>query len=185
MTRTRGAALLAYRWQDWLNLLLGAWLFISPSALGFVKVGGAAGSTYSHAAAFNAWIVGVIVVPLSIAALAKGGREEWLNLLAGFWLFISPWVLSYSGTQTALLECAHRRRPGVHPGVLGFKYAARWHRQASLAQLQPSGAFCARRCASSSNQPASHARSTVSCSGARRATTTGTSRTPELCRCKN
>lgn len=102
MTRTRGTALLAYRWQDWLNLLLGAWLFISPWALGFAK-GGAAASTYSHAAAFNAWIVGVIVVLLSIAALARTQPwEEWLNLLAGFWLFISPWVLSYSGTQTAL-----------------------------------------------------------------------------------
>jgi len=95
MTRTRGTALLAYRWQDWLNLLLGAWLFISPWALGFAKAGGAATSTYSHAAAFNAWIVGVIVVLLSIAALARTQPwEEWLNLLAGFWLFISPWVLS-------------------------------------------------------------------------------------------
>ncbi len=103
MTRTRGPVALANRWQDWLNLLLGAWLFISPWALGFVKVDGAAGSTtYSHAA-FNAWIFGVIVVILSIAALARTQPwEEWLNLLAGIWLFISPWVLSYSGMRTAL-----------------------------------------------------------------------------------
>jgi len=102
MTRTRGPIVVANRWQDWLNLLLGAWLFISPWVLGFAKTTAENTSTHSSAA-FNAWIFGVIVVILSIAALARTQPwEEWLNLLAGAWLFISPWVLSYTTVPAAL-----------------------------------------------------------------------------------
>jgi hypothetical protein len=101
MMRTRTPIGIANRWQDWVNLLLGAWLFISPWVLGFSKMG-AEGGAHSNAAV-NAWIFGVIVVILSIAALTRTQPwEEWLNLLAGIWLFISPWVLGYSATSTAL-----------------------------------------------------------------------------------
>jgi hypothetical protein len=103
MTQTRGNLVLANRWQDWVNLLLGAWLFISPWVLGFASTAAAAGTTTHPRAAVNAWIFGVIVMVLSIAALARTQPwEEWLNLLAGIWLFISPWVLGYSGNTTAL-----------------------------------------------------------------------------------
>src|SRR5215831_8518266 len=93
MTQTRGNIVLSNRWQDWLNLLLGAWLFISPWVLGFAQTQAAAGAGATHSlAAPNAWIFGVIVVLLSIAALARTQPwEEWLNLIAGIWLFISPW----------------------------------------------------------------------------------------------
>ena len=35
--QTRGNIALSNRWQDWLNLILGAWLFISPWVLGFAN----------------------------------------------------------------------------------------------------------------------------------------------------
>jgi hypothetical protein len=102
MTQTRGSIVLSNRWQDWVNLVLGAWLFISPWVLGFASAATEAGTTTPRAAV-NAWIFGVIVVVLSIAAVVRTQPwEEWLNLLAGIWLFISPWVLGYSGTTTAL-----------------------------------------------------------------------------------
>lgn len=102
MTQTRGDVVLSNRWQDWVNLVLGVWLFISPWVLGFANTAAAAGTTHPRAAA-NAWILGVIVVVLSVAALVRTQPwEEWLNMLAGIWLFISPWVLGYSGTATAL-----------------------------------------------------------------------------------
>src|SRR5262245_47134573 len=102
MMRTRAPIGISNRWQDWVNLLLGAWLFISPWVLGFAKTGAEGGGGHSSAST-NAWIFGVIVIILSIAALAKAlPWEEWLNLLAGLWLFISPWALGYSGTSTAL-----------------------------------------------------------------------------------
>ena len=102
MTQTRGNIVLSNRWQDWANLVLGAWLFISPWVLGFASKASETGTT-RPGAAVNAWIFGVIVVVLSIAALVRTQPwEEWLNLLAGIWLFISPWVLGYSGNVAAL-----------------------------------------------------------------------------------
>ena len=50
-------------------------------------------------------IVAIIIAVISIAALARAQRwEEWINLLAGIWLFISPWLLKYSGTRNALWD---------------------------------------------------------------------------------
>jgi hypothetical protein len=101
MTNTRGNYVSTNQWQDWGNLVLAIWLFISPWVLGF-----APGTSSEHimtAAAWDAWIVGIIIGVLSIAALARAQPwEEWVNLVAGAWLFISPWVLKFSGDKTTL-----------------------------------------------------------------------------------
>ena len=74
------------RWQDWLNLLIGIWLFISPWVIGF------AGTDY--AASWNAWILGVgIVVFSAIAVSMPQAWEEVINILLGIWMVISSWVI--------------------------------------------------------------------------------------------
>src|SRR5215475_8986898 len=74
---------------DVLNLILGAFLFVSPWIFGFT----------SGAAATNAYICGIIIAALSIAALAAFAVwEEWLNLIVGLWVLVSPWVLGFAGT---------------------------------------------------------------------------------------
>lgn len=74
------------RWQDWLNLLIGIWLFISPWVLGF------AGTAMS--AAWNAWILGVAIVVFSaIAVSMPQAWEEVINILLGIWMVISSWVI--------------------------------------------------------------------------------------------
>jgi hypothetical protein len=74
--------------QDWANLVLAVLLFISPWVIGF---------SGDKMAAWNAWVVGVIIAVLAIAALsAFAVWEEWINLLLGLWLIISPWVLGYA-----------------------------------------------------------------------------------------
>jgi hypothetical protein len=80
------------KWQDWINLILAVWLFISPWVLGFYPGGAVA----SMPASWTAWVLGIIVAVFSIAAL-NGARpwEEWINLIAGVLLFISPLVFSY------------------------------------------------------------------------------------------
>lgn len=74
------------RWQDWANLILGAWLFISPWVM-------------RSTGSFNgdAWVVGGLIVLVSLWALAMptSGAAEWSNIVLGIWLFISPWVLRY------------------------------------------------------------------------------------------
>jgi short subunit fatty acids transporter len=44
-------------------------------------------------------MTGIVVAGLSIAALAAFAVwEEWLNLIAGLWAIVSPWVLGFQGT---------------------------------------------------------------------------------------
>jgi hypothetical protein len=74
------------RWQDWLNLLIGIWLFISPWVIGFVGT--------DAAASWNAWILGVAIVVFSaIAVSMPQAWEEVINILLGIWMVISSWVI--------------------------------------------------------------------------------------------
>jgi len=77
------------KYCDLANLVLGAVLFFSPWIFGF-----AAGHQSQ-----NAWVTGAVIAILSIAALAAFAVwEEWLNLVAGLWAIVSPWVLGFQGT---------------------------------------------------------------------------------------
>lgn len=80
------------RWQDWVSLILGIWLFISPWVLGFTSVANAA---------TNAWILGIAVAVVAIIALSMPQLwEEWVNLILGVWLIIAPWVVGFSNMST-------------------------------------------------------------------------------------
>jgi hypothetical protein len=75
---------------DVANLILGAILFASPWMFAF-----AAGAESQ-----NAYASGIVIVVLSIAALAAFAVwEEWLNLIVGLWVMVSPWVLGFQGSQ--------------------------------------------------------------------------------------
>jgi hypothetical protein len=102
----------AHQWPNWLNVILAVWLFISPWVLGFgyggaetapaVANGAAAVNNVAGTAAWNAWIVAVIVGLLSIAAASRFAPwEEWVNVVLGVWLFFSPWILGYAGLYAA------------------------------------------------------------------------------------
>jgi hypothetical protein len=81
---------------DVANLILGAFLFLSPWILGF---GGSR-------AAENANIAGIIIVAVAIAALAQFAVwEEWLNLIVGLWTVISPWLVGFYTTTKATAVC--------------------------------------------------------------------------------
>lgn len=85
---------MARQWQDWAELVLGVWLFISPWVLGYSDVGAAAG---------NAYIIGAAIAILAIAELSMPRRwEEWINLVLGVWLIIAPWVLGFSNVSSAV-----------------------------------------------------------------------------------
>lgn len=72
------------RWQDQVILLLGVWLFISPWVLGYPT---------DSAVAKNAYIAGAVIALLALFDLYK--TYAWavmINLLAGVWVAVSPWV---------------------------------------------------------------------------------------------
>jgi SPW repeat-containing protein len=82
---------------DVANLLLSSVLFFSPWL--FDLSTGAQIQTAS--------IVGIIIAVLSIAALAAFAVwEEWLNLIAGLGLIISPWLLGFQNSQAMTIDVA-------------------------------------------------------------------------------
>jgi SPW repeat-containing protein len=80
---------------DVANLALGMILFFSPWIFDF-----AAGPQWQNASA-----AGILIAVLSIAALAAFAVwEEWLNLVAGLWLIVSPWLLSFQDSDAMTID---------------------------------------------------------------------------------
>lgn len=80
---------------DVANLVLGAFLLFSPLAFGFD----------AGMASQNAYISGIVIAVLAIAALAAFAVwEEWLNLVVGLWVLVSPWVLGFQGTTAMTIH---------------------------------------------------------------------------------
>ena len=74
------------RWQDWVMLVLGVWLFLSPFILGYPDFG--------STASVNSFLFGIIVSALALAALGRPQMwEEWVNLVLGLWLIVAPFAL--------------------------------------------------------------------------------------------
>ena len=68
---------------DVVNLILGAFLFIAPWLFNYAP----------GAESWNAWIAGAVIAALSVVALSAFAEwEEWLNLVVGLWVIVSPWV---------------------------------------------------------------------------------------------
>ena len=81
------------RWQDWVMLVLGIWLFFSPFWMASYAATG-------DAAAWNSYILGIAVAAFAIAALVSDERwEEWVELALGIWLVIAPFVLGFWGAE--------------------------------------------------------------------------------------
>jgi SPW repeat len=72
---------------DLINLVLGIGLISAPWVFGFTGV---------EMANRNAWIAGAVIGVTSIAALVSFAEwEEWINLVLGLWVAVSPWALSF------------------------------------------------------------------------------------------
>lgn len=80
--------------QDWANVILGAGLFVSPWAFDF------AGQTTP---AWNAWVCGLVIAALAVAALLSFAEwEEWINAILGIWVAASTWILGFATLAAAM-----------------------------------------------------------------------------------
>ncbi len=80
---------------DVANLILGAILFFAPWIFAFD----------AGVQSQNAFVCGVIIAVLSLAALtAFAVWEEWLNLIVGVWVIVSPWVLGFPRTTAMTVD---------------------------------------------------------------------------------
>jgi len=73
------------QWEDWASWMLGLWLLLSPWALFFDQ---------ETVALENALAVGALIIVAEIVELSVfRDWEEWINVVLGAWLAVSPWVL--------------------------------------------------------------------------------------------
>jgi SPW repeat len=80
---------------DVVNLVLGTILFFSPWL--FSLSAGAPRQITS--------IIGLFIAVLSVAALAAFAVwEEWLNLIAGLWLVVAPWLLGFEDSYAVMVD---------------------------------------------------------------------------------
>lgn len=75
------------KWVSWLNVLLGAWLFVAPWALGYTGIAAAEEHTMGIIVLLLA--LGSVIVPRSVDAFAI------MNLIAGIWVAAGPIMFAY------------------------------------------------------------------------------------------
>ena len=91
MTFRRASALDCYA------AVFGLFLFASPWLFAYV----------SEKVRIEVWASGAAIAAVSIAAIiAFSDWEEWVNLLLGAWLMISPWVLGFVHTSAMHVSIA-------------------------------------------------------------------------------
>ncbi len=93
------------RWQDGANLMLGAWLFLSPWLLGPL-LGQAEAERYAGStAAWNAYALGAgLMAFAALAAYMPRAWEEAVNIVLGVWLVIAPFVLEFDSMRRVALH---------------------------------------------------------------------------------
>jgi hypothetical protein len=89
-----GSAFTAAKASSTICLLAGIWLFISPWVY----------HVYTHANAWNSWIVGGFIVLFAIIRILRPAYTTvlgWCNMILGIWTFFSPWIYTYAATNRA------------------------------------------------------------------------------------
>jgi len=86
------------RIENWINLFLGFVVFITPW-LFTIDLSPSIGAL----TVWNYRIVGTVVLVAAALALQDlKPWEEWVNLVLGVWLLLSPWILGYA-SESGLL----------------------------------------------------------------------------------
>jgi hypothetical protein len=81
------------RWQDWASFALGLWLALSPWIVGYTEHESATG---------NAVFLGLaLALGCHFEAACDLDSSEWLNLAAGLWLVVAPFVVGFSSVHVA------------------------------------------------------------------------------------
>lgn len=75
---------------DCYTAAFGSFLFVSPWIFAYV----------SETARIEVWVTGAAIAAASVAAIVTvSDWEEWVNLMLGAWLIISPWLLGFVHTK--------------------------------------------------------------------------------------
>ena len=112
----------ALQWEDWAGVALGAWLLASPWLFGYAD---------QSAAMMNALVMGTILVLEEFLDVGvHEAFEEWIDVVAGAWLVISPLALGFQASTAASVNA-------IAVGVLTVAFA--------MLAMTPLGETIARR----------------------------------------
>jgi hypothetical protein len=85
------------KWQDWASFALGLWLAVSPWAADYAE---------HETATANAALTGLaLALCAHYEASCDHVSTEWLNLGAGVWLVLAPFVLGFSEANVPTANC--------------------------------------------------------------------------------
>ena len=91
-----------FRWRrettlDIYNIILGAALFAAPWLF-----------SYSHQAArADDWVTGAIIIAFAVGAVVAFSEwEEWISMLLGLWVTVSPWLLGFAHSKAMPVHVA-------------------------------------------------------------------------------
>jgi SPW repeat-containing protein len=82
------------QWEDWVGAILGLWLLASPNVIPYGE----------PAATQNAFLIGVLLIAIAFVEItAFRAWEEWINVILGAWLVLSPWIFGATAIATTNL----------------------------------------------------------------------------------
>ena len=92
-------------WQDVVNVALGLWVFVSAAFLRHAMAdavlwhsmaGAPPPEGVGGASMWSLAVVGIVVTFVALfAVFAFKPWQEWLTMVLGLWLLVSPWVLDF------------------------------------------------------------------------------------------
>jgi hypothetical protein len=86
-------------WQHWVNLVVGLWLIVSPFPIEHLTMA----EPTTPALVVAAWtmhIIGLLIAATAIGTITYFRMwEEWVNIILGGWLIVSPWLFGFSSSM--------------------------------------------------------------------------------------
>ena len=81
-------------WQDWVYVIVGVWLVVSPAAMGYLS---------DSPASANSWGIGGVLIVFNLIAISRvfGAGQAVFNILLGGWLILSPYQLDFATDKEA------------------------------------------------------------------------------------
>lgn len=91
------AQLMIVRWQDWMDILLGCWLVVSPWQMKY---------SLNEAATANACGLGAVLIVFNFisATRLRDKGQEIFNIMLGIWLILAPYSLNFATQKEAAIN---------------------------------------------------------------------------------